>query len=172
MNKFIIGFTVVVVVAAIVYLAVSKSKTAVAPTPEASATPTESVSVSPTPSASTTASPTYTPVTKLVVQTMVAGTGTGAKTGDTLSVKYKGMLVDGRGFDSNTQSSSTFDVKLGEGRGIKGWEQGLVGIKKGEKRRLIIPPDLAYGATGVSGSIIGANATLVFEVEAVNITTK
>jgi|SRR3989338_5566765 len=163
MQKIIIGLSVLVVVGAIVYFAMKRGEPTVEPT--LSATPEASLSATVSPSAS--AVP-----TKLTIETLVAGTGVGAKTGDTLSMKYKGMLVDGRVFDSNVDKSATFDFKLGAGTVIKGWEQGLVGIKVGEKRRLIIPPDLGYGANGAPGSIIGPNATLIFEVEAIKIIAK
>lgn len=86
-----------------------------------------------------------------------------AKTGDTVSVHYTGWLTDGKKFDSSI-GQEPIAFTLGAGRVIKGWDEGVTGMKKGEKRRLVIPPDLGYGARG-AGSDIPPNATLVFEVE-------
>lgn len=98
----------------------------------------------------------------------VVGTGQEAKTGDTVSVNYTGWLADGTKFDSSYDRNQTFDFVLGAGNVIKGWDEGVVGMKVGGKRKLIIPPDLAYGASGYP-PVIPANATLTFEVELVSI---
>lgn len=101
---------------------------------------------------------------------LTVGTGTQATAGKTVRVYYTGWLysttaTDNKGgvFDANT-SGIGFSFILGTGAVIKGWDQGVVGMKVGGKRRLIIPPDLAYGASG-SGSVIPGNATLIFEIE-------
>lgn len=110
-------------------------------------------------------------ITKLQAEILVAGKGVGAKTGDTVSVLYKGMLVDGTVFDaSSLHNNKPYEVKLGAGAVIKGWDIGLVGMKVGEKRKLYIPSELGYGATGYPGSPIGPNADLIFEVELLSIT--
>ena len=96
------------------------------------------------------------------------GTGDVAMKGNTVSVHYTGWLYEGgkRGmkFDSSVDRNMPFQFKLGEGRVIPGWDEGVEGMKVGGKRELIIPPDLGYGARGAAG-VIPANATLDFEVE-------
>jgi peptidylprolyl isomerase len=90
-----------------------------------------------------------------------------AQKGDTVSVNYVGMFTDGREFDSSANAGRPFQFQLGAQQVIAGWDLGLVGMKVGSKRRLIIPPNLGYGSTG-QGSI-PPNATLVFDVELVSI---
>ena len=98
------------------------------------------------------------------IEVLTPGTGDEAKTGDTVTVQYTGTLTDGKKFDSSRDRGEPFDVTLGQKRVIAGWEEGLLGMKVGETRRLTIPPDLGYGARG-AGNVIPPNATLVFEVE-------
>jgi peptidylprolyl isomerase len=102
--------------------------------------------------------------TTLTATDEVVGTGAEAKTGDTVTVDYVGMLPDGTVFDASANHGTTgFSFQLGGGQVIKGWDQGVVGMKVGGKRRLIIPADLAYGNQAVGG-VIPANATLVFDI--------
>jgi len=101
-------------------------------------------------------------VTELVVEDLVVGEGAEAVAGKLLTVNYTGWLEDGTEFDSSI-GGQPFQFTLGAGRVIKGWDDGLVGMKVGGQRELIIPPHLAYGETG-QGSI-PPNATLTFEVE-------
>ena len=82
-------------------------------------------------------------------------------------VHYSGFLSDGTKFDSSHDRGQPFNFTLGENRVIKGWEEGLLNMRKGAKRTLIIPPELGYGSRG-AGGVIPANATLVFEVELVD----
>jgi FKBP-type peptidyl-prolyl cis-trans isomerase len=91
-----------------------------------------------------------------------------AKSGDQVWVHYVGKLQDGTEFDNSYKRGEPIPLTLGQGSVIKGWEEGLLGMKVGEKRTLIIPPDLAYGADGRPPTI-PANSTLVFDVELVGL---
>ena len=105
---------------------------------------------------------------QLQVQDIIVGTGETAMKGDRVVVNYVGRFVDGKVFDSSLTRGEPFQFVLGSGQVIKGWDEGLLGMKKGEKRLLAIPPQMAYGANAVG--TIPANATLVFEVEILGIT--
>jgi peptidylprolyl isomerase len=105
------------------------------------------------------------PPTELVAQDLVVGKGKEAKDGDTVSVQYVGVLFDGgKEFDTSWGKNEPFEFTLGGGQVINGWDQGVVGMREGGRRRLIIPPDLAYGAQGQPPTI-PPNATLVFDVD-------
>lgn len=95
---------------------------------------------------------------------LVVGSGAEAVTGKTVSVHYTGKLTDGTKFDSSLDRGDPFSFRLGAGQVIKGWDQGVAGMKVGGKRLLTIPPELGYGQRGFPGAI-PPNATLVFEVE-------
>lgn len=106
--------------------------------------------------------------TTLTAKDEVVGQGEAAKAGDIVTVNYVGSLPDGTVFDASAKHGQPFQFQLGAGQVIKGWDQGVAGMKVGGKRQLIIPPDMAYGAQGIPGAIPG-NATLIFEVELVKI---
>jgi FKBP-type peptidyl-prolyl cis-trans isomerase FkpA len=104
----------------------------------------------------------------LVIEEIILGAGETAATGQRVSVHYTGWLSEngnkGRKFDSSKDRGDPFNFPLGRGQVIKGWDEGVAGMKVGGKRQLTIPPDLGYGARG-AGGVIPPNATLVFEVE-------
>ena len=111
-------------------------------------------------------------VTGLQITTLSEGTGIAAKSGDTVSVNYTGTFEDGAAFDSNVDPKfghvAPYQFILGQGMVILGWDEGVAGMKVGEKRKLVIPSDLAYGDQGIPGSI-PAKATLTFDVELLKI---
>jgi len=104
----------------------------------------------------------------LQYEDIVAGGGGEARRGDEVRVHYTGWLYEngaaGRKFDSSKDRDEPFSFPLGAGHVIRGWDEGVAGMKVGGTRRLIIPPDLGYGARG-AGGVIPPNATLLFEVE-------
>ncbi len=104
----------------------------------------------------------------LQYEDLVAGEGPAAQAGNTVSVHYTGWLEDGTKFDSSVDRGTPFEFPLGGGRVIPGWDEGVAGMQVGGKRRLTIPSELGYGATG-AGGVIPPNATLIFEVELLEI---
>ena len=115
------------------------------------------------------------PPTELQAQDLEPGTGGAVTAGQTAVVHYTGWLWDaaapdnkGRKFDSSRDHGDTFSFRVGGGEVIRGWDQGVEGMKVGGKRRLVIPPELGYGARG-AGGVIPGGATLVFDVELMGI---
>jgi hypothetical protein len=106
---------------------------------------------------------------KLQITDIAIGTGAEAKAGNTVTVNYLGTLLDGKKFDSSYDRGIPFSFHLGAGEVIKGWDQGVSGMKVGGKRKLVIPPDLAYGSAEIGNGLIPANSTLVFEVELLDV---
>jgi FKBP-type peptidyl-prolyl cis-trans isomerase len=107
---------------------------------------------------------------------LAPGNGAEIKSGQTALVHYTGWLYDtaaaenkGKKFDSSVDRNEPFEFPVGAGMVIKGWDEGVVGMKVGSKRRLVIPPEMGYGARGAGGGLIPGGATLVFDVELVEI---
>lgn len=89
--------------------------------------------------------------------------------GDSIDVHYTGTLTNGKKFDSSLDRAEPLNFTCGKGQVIKGWDEGLLGMKVGEKRKLTIAPHLAYGNRAIGGGLIPANSTLIFETELVEI---
>lgn len=104
----------------------------------------------------------------LKYEDLVQGDGAEATTGKRVSVHYTGWLTDGSKFDSSVDRNSPFQFSLGAGMVIRGWDEGVQGMKIGGKRKLTIPPQLGYGERG-AGGVIPPNATLIFDVELLEI---
>ena len=100
----------------------------------------------------------------LQIEDLRPGAGAEAKAGNSVAVHYVGTLTNGTKFDSSRDRGAGFTFRLGAGQVIKGWDQGVAGMKVGQLRKLTIPPELAYGARGFP-PVIPPNSTLVFEVE-------
>ena len=101
---------------------------------------------------------------KLVIEDLVVGSGEAAASGQKVTVHYTGWLTNGTKFDSSKDRNEPFIFGLGKSQVIRGWDEGVQGMKVGGKRKLTIPPAMGYGARG-AGGVIPPNATLVFEVE-------
>lgn len=106
-------------------------------------------------------------IQRMVIEDIKVGTGDEVTSGDTVSVHYAGRLQSGTEFDNSRRRGAPFTFTVGGGQVIKGWEEGLIGMKVGGERVLVIPPDKAYGAAGIGP--IPPNATLVFSIELIAI---
>ena len=104
----------------------------------------------------------------LKITELTVGEGAEATSGQTVVVHYRGTLENGKQFDASYDRVTPFSFPLGAGRVIKGWDEGVQGMKVGGKRKLVIPPDLAYGSRG-AGGVIPPDATLIFEVELLDV---
>ena len=104
------------------------------------------------------------PATELKIEVLQSGTGDTPKRGQTVSVHYTGTFTDGKKFDSSVDRNDPFTFVLGQGQVIAGWDLGVAKMKVGDKVRMTIPPELAYGRDGYPGAI-PPNSTLIFEVE-------
>ena len=104
---------------------------------------------------------------QLIIEEVQAGSGEAAKSGDFVSVHYTGALTSGEVFDSSVDRGEPIEFQLGAGEVIKGWDEGIAGLKPGGKRKLTIPPTLGYGARDMG--VIPPNSTLIFDVELVKI---
>ncbi|HIP52976.1 MAG TPA: FKBP-type peptidyl-prolyl cis-trans isomerase [Chromatiales bacterium] len=104
----------------------------------------------------------------LQYEDLVVGEGEEARSGDRVSVHYTGWLTDGTKFDSSIDRNEPFSFPLGGGRVIRGWDEGVQGMRVGGRRRLTISPQLGYGVAG-AGGVIPPNATLIFEIELLEI---
>ncbi|HEY3500697.1 MAG TPA: FKBP-type peptidyl-prolyl cis-trans isomerase [Polyangiaceae bacterium] len=141
--------------------------------PATTATATASAAPEAAPAVSAAAAPAKSgaAVTTLLKEDKKVGTGPAAAAGDTVRVHYTGTLLDGTKFDSSLDRGDPFQFVLGQGMVIKGWDEGVAGMKKGGKRKLTIPSDKAYGKMG-SPPTIPPDAPLVFDVELVEIVAK
>lgn len=106
--------------------------------------------------------------TEFKIEDVKEGSGSEVKTGDTVVVHYTGWLTDGKKFDSSFDRNQPFETKIGVGHVIKGWDMGIVGMKKNGKRKLTIPYEFGYGEMG-SEPVIPGFATLIFEVELLDV---
>ena len=101
----------------------------------------------------------------LKIDEIIVGTGASPTKGKTVTVHYTGWLTNGKKFDSSVDRGKPFEFRIGVGQVIQGWDQGVMSMKIGGKRRLTIPPQLAYGSRNVGDGLIPPNSTLIFEVE-------
>lgn len=104
----------------------------------------------------------------LIYEDIIVGTGATATAGHTVVVNYTGWLTNGTKFDSSKDRNEPFEFRLGAGQVIRGWDEGVAGMKEGGERKLTIPAELGYGARG-AGGVIPPNAVLIFDVELIKV---
>jgi peptidylprolyl isomerase len=110
-------------------------------------------------------------ITDLIVEDLITGTGKAVVKGALITTHYTGWLEDGTEFDSSHRKGKPFQCVIGTGRVIKGWDQGLIGMQVGSKRKLKVPAHLAYGDRQI-GAFIKPNSNLVFEIELLEVLTR
>lgn len=163
MKKYIIGIILIVVVIGLVWYG---TKQAAAPTPVAQTIDLPALDTTDT-SDTTDSTPITNPkkfkINNMEITITQEGTGPAIANGQTAVVDYVGKLTDGTVFDASAPRGQDFEFPLGAGMVIQGWEKGVLGMKVGEHRTLVIPPEMGYGASG-AGGVIPPNATLVFDV--------
>lgn len=173
MTKIIVSIILVIVAVLIVRerIAIDKqnplSQVEPSPTSELQAFPSQTQqtpSITPVPTAIITPVSTSTTSSGLKIEDLVVGNGKEVKAGDNITINYLGTLADGTKFDSSYDRNQPFQTKIGVGQVIKGWDEGVIGMKVGGKRKLTIPPDLGYGSQG-AGNLIPPNSTLIFTLE-------
>lgn len=164
-KNMIVSLGVVLIVLAVFYIFLKKPESL--PSASGSSTVSDSETV-PAPAPTPTPAPARRSPTGLLIEVLAEGSGEAVRTGQRAVVHYTGRLSDGMKFDSSLDRGKPFVFTLGEMGVIAGWEEGVLGMRVGEKRRLTIPPELGYGAAGSPGAI-PPNATLLFEVELVGI---
>lgn len=152
-KKILIGVAVLIV-AGIIYAAVSGKQESMSNSED------QNTKVTPSSSAS--------PSAELKIEDLKVGTGSAVKSGDTIKIHYLGTLENGIKFDSSYDRNEPFQTQIGVGQVIKGWDEGVIGMQVGGKRKLTIPSDLGYGSRG-AGGVIPPNATLIFELELLEI---
>jgi FKBP-type peptidyl-prolyl cis-trans isomerase len=169
MKKREIIISVIVIVLFVAFVMYVKSHSSVVPPSS------ETASITNQQSNTSMASSETTTASGLKVTVLQEGSGVAAAVGDTVNMNYTGTFLDGKAFDSNVDPKfghvEPFSFTLGAHMVIAGWDEGVLGMKVGEKRHLVIPANLAYGAAG-AGGIIPPNATLAFDVELVAISHK
>ncbi len=139
------------------------------PIPATISTPAFNSVATATPTLSTPPVPTFAPATELRIEDIKIGMGAEVASGSSVAVNYIGRLTNGQIFDTSlTQGRQPLTFQVGTGQVIKGWEEGLMGMKIGGQRRLIIPPNKGYGAQG-AGQAIPPNATLIFDIELLDV---
>jgi len=162
-NKYLIAYGFLILFSIGIFVTLNQKK----PTNPFDNSPISLPSTEPTTQPTT--PPTQTPVsiTKLLIEDTQIGTGSPAASGNTITVNYTGMFTDGKVFDSSI-GKQPITIVIGTGQVISGWDQGILGMRVGGKRRLIIPPPLAYGEKG-AGGVIPPNAPLIFDIELLDV---